>query len=704
VVRLKIVNLFLLAALLAPCACRAGAIKTGGAYEVLLDSANASGGQSEGGNYTVLSSIGQRTSNGPVTTSTYTLVSGMMGAVDTTPPTVAISSPLPAAVATGTVSAIGTAFDQNDIRWTLYVGGGTNPAAWEQLSDGAGNMASSYTFGDWDSTRYSGDYTFKLVAVDGHGNTAEGKVTFNVHYTFTITGTVPAFKWIFMGVPVGVSSADPVSLFGADEKYKIYKWDPTAEPNQYVSKYRYPSVLRAGDGFWIRAFYDDLNYSYPGSPVETNQNYTIELKEGWNMISSPYNNAFPWDSVQVAHDGNTYDLAAAAGAGLIDSTMYTYDTNNKSWVQNGPGSQMQPQVGCYVNAYDDLELVFEPVRRNFAARVVARRAVDYRINISASAGESTDPYNYFGAASMSDEEFDPFDSKEPPRSLDAIEGKYISLYFPRDGWRKNAGQYTNDMRPLAVAGETESWTFNVDTNEIGGTVELKWDKSALPSDRFGFALVRLDSGDSIDMAALDSYSYKAEGKGNSSASFRIDVVKIGIGATKLAYTLKPGWNLISIPLEFDEPAAESQLGENMNQLDVVQFYNGKYYTAQSGEGIDFQAGIAYWLYTDSEMEIEFHGLTMDETSVVEVPLEEGFNTIGSPFGSGMAFGDNISVIVDGVEETLSEAVNNGTLDGALYRYDTLDKTYIKTELNNYMESWTGYFIETNRNCTLKLKK
>lgn len=703
-VKIKILSVLIAIVAAASCACHAGAVKTGGTYEVLLDSANTRGGLSAGGSYTVLSSIGQRTSNGSVTTSTYTLVSGMMGAVDTTAPSVTVTSPVSAQVASGTISMVGTAFDRNGIEWKLCVGGGSNPTAWEQVGSGTGNQAASYTFGNWDSSRYSGDYTYKLVAVDGHGNTAEGRVTFNVHYTFTISGTVPAFKWIFMGVPVGVSSVDPIALFGTGSEYKVYKWDPTAAPNEYTSQYRYPSVLAAGDGFWIRVYYSDMNYSYQGSPVETNTSYTIALKSGWNMVSSPYNDDFQWGSVKVESGGTTYSLTDAATAGLIDATFYTYDMTGKTWVQNGTSSKMAPQIGCYVNAYQDLNLVFDPSNRSFDSRLLARPVVDYRINISAAARESADPYNYIGATGGSDDEFDQYDSKEPPMSLDAIEGKRTTLYFPRESWKKNAGRYTNDIRPTSKVGETESWTFDVETNEIGENVELKWD-SALPTDRFRFALTNLDSGEVIDMGAQSSYTYTAAGEGTSKASFRIDAVKLDLGTISMSTTLKPGWNLIAIPLEFHETSAESQIGESLKKkVEAVQYNEGKYYNAASDEGVDFQAGIGYWLYAEEETTVDFHGLTIDDASSVEVPLEPGFNTIGSPFGSVMTFGDNIAVVSDGSEMKLSEAVSGGVLDGELFGYDPAGKTYVKTVLQGTMEPWAGYFIKANKSCTIKLKK
>ena len=78
--------------------------------------------------------------------------------------------------------------------------------------------------------------------------------------------------------------------------------------------------------------------------------------------------------------------------------------------------------------------------------------------------------------------------------------------------------------------------------------------------------------------------------------------------------------------------------------------------------------------------------------------------IGSPFLASMAFGDNISVVVDDNEIPLSAAVSDGVLDGQTYRYDISSEEYVKTEPGGSLEPWEGYFIRANRDCTLKLKK
>lgn len=685
----------------------AGTNKTGGTYELLQDTANARGGESAGGSYTVLSSVGQRTSNPAASGGTFNAVSGILGAVDTTPPDVAFTSPAASASASGTIAAVGSAFDRNDVEWTLYVGGGASPSAWSEVASGSGNMAPGVTFGNWNSADYAGDYTFRIAATDGHGNTAEGTVTFYVDYTFTISGTLPAFQWVFMGVPVNAAESDPLSVFGAENTFKIYRWNPAADLDPYLDRYESPDTLGAGDGFWIKAFYDDLVYSFEGKPVETNSACQLELVAGWNQISLPFVKPFAWGSVQVTHGGGTYDLATAASMNLIDPVLYVLDEENNTWLQKKDESEiMQPKGGCFVYAYQDVQLTLDPDNRILAK--IVRPIEDYRIRISAAAPGSADPDNYIGAANEAAAEADPFDSHEPPRTITGIEGAYTNLYFPRSGWAQNAGRYTNDFRPLAPrAGHVESWTFNVDTSETGESVTLSWDAASLPAQRFSFTLVDTGNGETVDMAGTGEYSYIAAATGSesiSTAHFRIDVEKLQLVETDMTLALAPGWSLVSLPMEPAVSDAREQLGAAAGRVQAMQFHAGRYYDTASQEGVDFQAGLACWLYAGEATELIFRGTPVGGAETIEIPLAPGFNAIGSPFAGGMTFGDNIIVAAGESELRLSEAAGAGIVDATLYEYDNGTGSYIPLGHGGVMEPWKGYFIRARSACTLKLKR
>ncbi len=457
---------------------------------------------------------------------------GLVGAVtssngaiaDTAPPTLVISSPAGGSSVSGTVNVTGTVSDVSVQSWALYYGPGAAPAAWSQVSSGTGAVTDAL-LGVWNAAALSGPYTLKLTATDGFGRTAETSNTINVGNTATVSGTIPKLKWYLISVPVQPVSPSPLAMFGNGE-YKVFRWDPTVADDPYLGKYRAPNSLGAATGFWIKSYADvDMNYSYTGTIVNTTENFTIQLKPGWNQIGAPFNQAFPWAQAQVKYNGEIYDMTTAADMNLISMTAYSYDSAAGSWVQNGVGAQLVPKVGYDVRAYQDVELLFGPGAGKQGG--VARHVMpvfDYKVKISAVSADSADLDNYIGASGGASGEYDVNDAEEPPRTL---ESRYTSLYFPRADWTRNAGRYANEIRASAAsAGDTETWTFNVETNETGESVTLMWDAASLPGDRYSFTLVNVDAGERIDMVKQSSYTYRAAGAGVSETRFRIEVVKL----------------------------------------------------------------------------------------------------------------------------------------------------------------------------------
>ena len=130
----------------------------------------------------------------------------------------------------------------------------------------------------WNASSLSGPYTLTVVAVDTRGNTATGTVSFNIGNTATISGTIPQFKWMLVSTPVNPTPEDPISMYGSTYLFKIYRWNPEKADDGELSKYEYPAALTSGNGYWIKAYYNDMPFSYNGLVVDTTQAYTISLK------------------------------------------------------------------------------------------------------------------------------------------------------------------------------------------------------------------------------------------------------------------------------------------------------------------------------------------------------------------------------------------------------------------------------------------
>jgi len=402
--------------------------------------------------------------------------------------------------------------------------------------------------------------------------------------------------------------------------------------------------------------------------------------------------------VLVSYQGVQYPMATAVTMDLINATIYGYDNTANSWVMSDMSSSLTPGTGYDVRAYADVSLVFGPgagLTGGVARRV--RNTADYMVKISARGAQSADTDNYFGSADKAAPGFDAMDSEEPPRSPHE---KYTALYFPQEQWDVRAGRYAADVRaPAREQGNTQTWDLVVETTETGGTMTLSWNAAALPSLRFSFTLIDVQTGARIDMATQGSYTYTASGDPVSQERFRIQVVTLATQTVTRTHTLGPGWHLISAPLDPDVTGAFEQLGDDLPLLQVFQYHDRAFYT---GADADIQAGLGYWVHVDASAQIDITGLALPSGSAVRVPLFPGWNLIGNPFDANLPWADNITLDCGGHQMSLSQAVQQGQTDGVLYLYG--DGQYTKLGAGAALQPWAGYLVRARGACDLILAR
>lgn len=617
---------------------------------------------------------------------------------DTGLPELEITYPSSGDTVGGTFNIQGTIDDFSLDSWTLYYGAGANPSNWVVFSTGTFNIDNT-TIYTWDSSALSGLYTLKLEAVDTNSNMANTSVTITIDNSPTISGTLDYHKWYLLATPVNPSPSDPLSMFGTKNLYKVYRWNPNAsEYDQYLGRYEYPENLAAGQSFWIKTYNEDLEYSYSGPVVNTTGEYTMQLYEGWNQVGTPYMRDFPWGQAQVRYESMTYNLADAVDAGLLADKITAYDQDLKSWIQINASGMMEIKKGYSVRAYADVILIFDPsaVSLMRATSRLLRRPFDYNIRLSASSGDVSDLDNFFGASSKAETEFDGMDFPEPHRTP---ADDYISLYFDNGQWSRRAGRYANDIRQSASSYSTEDWHFKVDTNVSGEPVTLTWDCDAIPGERYTFTLVHVNTGAVINMSEQCRYKYQPAAGDTAPDSFRIEVLSLFSDPVSVSYTLEPGWNLMSVPVDPQVTGALEQLGDDLSIMNVYQFFDGRYY---AGEDSDIEAGFGYWIHVDESAEIDILGIPVPANMKINVPLAKGWNIIGNPYNSALRWGNNISFECNGKTETLDEAAATGTVDSTLYLYGT--GGYIHIEPGDELEPWKGYFLRAGNACNMVLAR
>lgn len=95
--------------------------------------------------------------------------------VDTAPPAAEIVYPRTGDPLATVVEVTGTATDEHFQRWSLSVGTGVDPATWQPLGEGAGEVEEK-VLGRWNTFGLAGDFVLRLLAFDRAGNVSDTRV------------------------------------------------------------------------------------------------------------------------------------------------------------------------------------------------------------------------------------------------------------------------------------------------------------------------------------------------------------------------------------------------------------------------------------------------------------------------------------------------------------------------------------------------
>jgi len=443
-----------------------------------------------------------------------------------------------------------------------------------------------------------------------------------------------------------------------------------------------------------------------GTPVSISTPYVYSIGQGWNQVGTPFNKNFNWSSIQIVKSGTTYTLDDAVSAAIIARYPFYYD--GYQWLMLSEGQSLTPGTGYMAYAYESgasLSYDYNAGAGRMLGRVI-KKPPAFHIKISATGERSADPDNFIGLALNSADQFDGEDIVEPPAAFGQY---YTTLYFPHDQWSRHPGRYARDFRSVTgvdvqcpVQPESQTckvWDFNVSTNETGTTMTLSWGSLAEYAGKYEITLTDLVTGANVDMIANDHYTYTTSGGAHS---FKITVVMLGAGLQTMTHTLRPGWNLISVPLEPMITDALEQLGDDLEMFNVYQYFDGNFYTARDPEGVDIQAGIGYWIYVGDNTEIDLVGIAPVPSVGVTVPLKPGWNLIGNPFDRNLVWNDEIRITCGGESRTLSGGISSGWIDGALYQYNE-NGVYTRIEPGGLLTPWRGYFLRASGDCEIELK-
>ncbi|MFA6451507.1 MAG: Ig-like domain-containing protein, partial [bacterium] len=615
---------------------------------------------------------------------------------DVVPPAASITSPSAGQSISGaSVQIVGSVSDDKGIAsYKVEYGPGTAPGAYKTIFTGSSAVTSA-ALATWDTSGLSATYTIKLSATDLVGNATQTSVIVNVFNTTSVTRTLPAGTWTMVGIPGKPLSSNPAAFLGSGN-YALRRWDPTiSQDDPILFKYLTEFPVGIGNGFWIRPFSSDLSYSLTLEVENTTTAKSVHMANGWNQIGTPFNKNMIWGNVRVKKTGTEQTLSmsdASVNGWIVGGVAYAY--LNNGYQQKGPADQLEPGKGyfvkCGANSIVPLgcDLLFDPgADSGGVARIVRGREFDFKLDISARAGDVADTDNYIGIVSGSRVGFDGLDIPEPP----AID-PYVSVYFQKDDWKASAGRYAGDVRPPSDG--VDSWEFAVDTDLKNEEVRLSFPNAANIPAGYQVTIRDLATGAAVDPLGGD-YLFVS---GGSPRRFAVAVNAPQQPEETLTRSIKTGWSLITFPVDTSRTDVREQFKDEFRTIHVFQLYDNAYLSPDNAQGVDIQAGVAYWIFSDVEKSLNVTGKTIPESRSISLPLTKGWNLLGDPYTFEIPWGDNISFESDGQSYTIAEARQAGLVSSKLFTYDTAAGYVEYTD--STLKPWAGYFIQAQKPCNL----
>jgi hypothetical protein len=220
---------------------------------------------------------------------------------------------------------------------------------------------------------------------------------------------------------------------------------------------------------------------YNGESVLTDHEFTIELQQGWNIISTPF--AFPVSWVDL-------------GTGLA---LRHYDGSDWPFA-----TIMEPFKGYAVNVPQDT-VISIPANEAVFAKSLPKPAHpefadNWLIQISAESGDIKDQFNYVGTLNSATSGIDRFDHPEPPPI-----GNYISLYMVSP---ENDGHFSTDYREP----DAEGYTFEIELwSNISGHKYIQMIPKNLPKSYDWLVIAsetKVNLGKKPIRTSLNQVSYK----------------------------------------------------------------------------------------------------------------------------------------------------------------------------------------------------
>jgi hypothetical protein len=284
----------------------------------------------------------------------------------------------------------------------------------------------------------------------------------------------PAARYRLLSVPLDFSATFQGSLdallfdqFGAYDtvNWRAYAYDSSAGGNIEFSSADIRFKPVPGRAFWLisREAHRVDTKPIAGFSTSTEGEYSITLKQGWNLFGNPFDFPVEWNAVRrdttVVSDPVAFDPALGKIGAYAEATP----------------SVLAPFEGYFIHATQAATLWVAarkaPTPVAPGAALIAGSAASEAGNLwcfrlQGSNEQAVDGSNLFGVHTAAAEGFDRLDLLKPP----APPGPWVRVAFAHSDWQERSGQYRQDLRGPGSEGET--WEIEVRSSTPGDPVTL----------------------------------------------------------------------------------------------------------------------------------------------------------------------------------------------------------------------------------------
>ena len=633
--------------------------------------------------------------------------------VDLTLPQVALGSPAANTQTTpigGILNILATVSDDVAVATVkVEYGPGATPTAYKQIGTTTNGAVNNQTIAQWDTTTLTGLYTLRLTGADTAGNTRV--LTRQIYITNQLAPpvgmTLVKNAWHLFSVPGQPVPSDPKKFISG--KYNVRRWNPLTPGVAPLYNYSTEFTAGPGQGFWVRTYDQDVTLSFAYNAQDSTQNYSLTLYNGWNMIGTPFNRSMPVSSLQFRNraTNEVRSFSSAVLAGWLDSVMWGYAGG--TYVQVTDTGTLAPYSAYFLKLNENLDMIVNPAGGDPSgvARIVRKPLPVHRVGVSATqqgvnGRVYADVDNHVGLMHTAVEGRDVADAEEPPPTED-----YLMVFAEGvDTGGKQARLASNYKAASLERGKETLWTVSTRTNQQG-PVSVNFSLLNNENDAFLTHVTDLSSGEVLVLSAgaplrFDYAANPAEGQVEEK-TFLVKATRLGGALSAVSHSFETGWRLVSFPIDAVPTKAALQLGDDVKDPEIYQYYESVFTQVGKGEDVDLQAGLGFWLRLPEAAELDLEGVLPDPAQAIELPLVEGWNLIGNPFDGPLAWGDNIQVRHNASQQIvpLSVAVENGWIKSPLYQQSQEGAGY---ETTSTLQTWAGYFLLSQGNLTLLLKR